>query len=621
MPSAPTRQRTLLLAAVCFAVVGLAWLLLDWDLASTTIDGVEPQAEVPTRQLRALDQGPSPGAPPILRGDAPESRRFEPGRVRIHVSDRFTSGLSDVEVEIVARGEAERAKATVFARARTDRHGVVEFAAQPRDGSRVARVRGARPHARGVRAANNQVGTLRDMVWDSRPDSVAYVLVDEPTETLWLAQGLPLWIEVHAAEAPEGLFARTAGADPAAAVRVRHARPSFHDLSAHGQGPLALHERESLTVALEPGAPYVFDLGLIVDGRESPPLTVSGRLIPSAEVVMAVVPAHLPAQVHILLSPDAMGGLEAPKVDVGWALGRGGSLHKTKARLDARGRMVLSGVPHRVGEVLRVFGRVGERYFEALGRLAADPTEIIELRARWKTGGAAVSIQFELEVAVHRPWAPMSSSGRWPRVAGPSPRRLGRVAAAKDGIPFDVTLKLPWDVSLAEGAVVRLGPIEKRTDENGVARFRELPPGRYSGYVFGFGATQRISVDVPSAGVGRLAVKPIAGGALALTVKDEKGRPLPYAEFHVTQASGVPWADQQTLPKTLVPAKQRLDPYVGADGVRMLRYVEPGPVILQVRYGTRSAILRVEVVDEETRDGQVVLPMQSIAAPPDKKAN
>jgi hypothetical protein len=99
----------------------------------------------------------------------------------------------------------------------------------------------------------------------------------------------------------------------------------------------------------------------------------------------------------------------------------------------------------------------------------------------------------------------------------------------------------------------------------------------------------------------RVEMREPEGGEIEAIVVDEGGRPMPFATVRLAQPSGVPWADVGE------DGVQRVDAYADARGRRTFSRVEPGAVRLDVRYGSRSAVVPVVVEDGRRAVAKVIL--------------
>ena len=156
----------------------------------------------------------------------------------------------------------------------------------------------------------------------------------------------------------------------------------------------------------------------------------------------------------------------------------------------------------------------------------------------------------------------------------------------------------------ARGAEVWVESSSRVTDELGIARFSALAAGTHRVVVLGSGIVgMKRSIDLNSGDTTFLTtfMEP-RGATLEVHVTDTKGLRLPFAEVVVTRAGIGSWID-------LHEGTQRIDNFTDEHGTRLLRHLPPGKTSIEVKYGSQTKSVDVNVVDSsETQSLIVKLP-------------
>ncbi|MDJ0973262.1 MAG: carboxypeptidase-like regulatory domain-containing protein [Planctomycetota bacterium] len=326
-----------------------------------------------------------------------------------------------------------------------------------------------------------------------------------------------------------------------------------------------------------------------------------------------VTPRARSLAVRFPLRPEAWivvqlpDGLRAPDVDALHGRIRISAQPHVPAgiELDGPGRLRIRGLPHLQGETVDVKIAFDESYVTGSASMGVDPAVpvVIETEAkRIDEDGVAFFaalyghptqrlIGFDLERAL-----PMRGPrSQWPGAVsedaeGGGSGRLELHVRRPDGTP-------------AAGALVHLRVRSQtlRADREGRVLFRAVETGDLFPRVTGAGVPLEPSgLSVASGETRRITIQGHEGGRVALTVVDEGGDPVPYAQIGVKQPSGVDWVD-------LRDGVQRVDPYTNHRGERTLNHVEPGSVRVMARFGSRSGSKRVEVQKGRTARVRIVL--------------
>ncbi|MHC5012255.1 MAG: carboxypeptidase-like regulatory domain-containing protein [Planctomycetota bacterium] len=182
-----------------------------------------------------------------------------------------------------------------------------------------------------------------------------------------------------------------------------------------------------------------------------------------------------------------------------------------------------------------------------------------------------------------------------PSAAGIAPEMLGELvveAQRAGGLPaIGVRVLLPV-------------PGVHRTDRDGRVSVEGVPPGAYRVVLAAPGLVPTAEEAVVVAGeTARIVLVEAPGGTLHVTVKDGRGRPLPFPVVSFQGTSGIPWIDLAEEADEGA-WHQRLDPYGDESGVRVFHRVESGPVHVRARWagrgGTAEAVVRERQVTEVT---------------------
>lgn len=307
---------------------------------------------------------------------------------------------------------------------------------------------------------------------------------------------------------------------------------------------------------------------------------------PAVRELVAEVPVWPEADVRVFL-PSSVES-DDQLVISGVSLG-GEQVEGVRAESLGGGVFALRGIPHRPGADLGVAAHVGAAVWSTsqlrlshvvgerlVGELAVQ-TSPVELGAAWL----------------------LQHSTNW--TTGPGSN--GRLVL--HSIPFirNLTMTEPVEVTVAEGpeeppppasvtvtvnpapghglrdAIVFLGDRMQRLDGRGAAHFDDIQPGTTRIRVDGAGPTVSVEVKDIAPGERRDVTVDIPPPlTLDVTVVDELGREVPFAELSVEQASGLPWLDVEG-------SRQRIDPYVDTRGRRTLRGLYPGKVVVTARAG------------------------------------
>ncbi len=155
----------------------------------------------------------------------------------------------------------------------------------------------------------------------------------------------------------------------------------------------------------------------------------------------------------------------------------------------------------------------------------------------------------------------------------------------------------------ASGVQVAVRSVGGRTDSEGRVTLERVPGGEHvlrvldEGWVFPL-----TPVAVAGDQVSEVVARELPGGELEVRVQDADGRPVPCAvlSFRRDDRRSVWDLDERDV--------RRLDPYVGADGRRVLAHVPPGVLHVRAKVGPRAGQARVEIVDGARRVVTIELP-------------
>lgn len=307
---------------------------------------------------------------------------------------------------------------------------------------------------------------------------------------------------------------------------------------------------------------------------------------PAARELVAEVPVWPEADVRVYL-PDRLAddaSLKVTTTSVG-----GEAVEGSRTEPLGGGVFALRGIPHVPGADLIVIAQAAE--------------------ATWRTHVVRLSdvVGERLAAELHCATSPIDFDGAWTTLKIVSEGRVqnahSRLVLHSIPLVRNLTMTEPVGVRVAEpqgeppapasvlvtvnaapghgprDAIVLLGDRLERLDGRGAVRFDDVQPGTTRIRVDGAGPTVSVEVkDIEPGERRKVTVDIPAPLTLDVTVVDELGREVPFAELSVEQAAGLPWLDLQG-------SRQRIDPYVDARGRRTLRGLHPGKVVVKAEAG------------------------------------
>lgn len=589
--------------AVVAGLVALA-ALLSWR---QELGGVE---QTGTRPTSSGSVGPAPDAPasdgsgtaPRLQGAprrAPPAPRTRRGPLQVTVVDpqgRPLAGVLVAQGSVMTLGTRERLFATReevtdgaghagFEEVAYDGTEGVEVAvawgehatALAETGGRVFVTQEADSALRVWRVAGRPTPDREDPApWGNATRRTSWARVAGPEVRLVVAPGVPLDVDlVHAA---------TGRSVPDARWR---ATPRFGSDDG-GWGPASVpRNAESVTVEVEPPADLV-----------GPPQELWGA-VPHLKTrrYWARTPLRPPVEV-VVQFPAEFGAVREgdwiPEV-----VCAGAPVAKPRLQGGADGELRVGGLPHHVGDVITLGGRLrGGLRTAGSAVMGPDPDLPLRVRLRFESPAGEPARGALGPVGVTLPLV----RGRAQQVeyAQAAPQRGAACGALR------LTVQMP-DGGPAARARVTVGGQVLLTDALGRADADRLPVGPLEVRVEGAGATTETRVEIRPDQRVEAVVRAGLGGTVEVEVVDSLDRPLPFASLYVVQPSGCPWAD-------LDGDVQRLDPYTDERGRRTLSAVEPGLNLVSARFGSRVARAEVEVSEGTTARLRLVLP--ALDAPP-----
>jgi hypothetical protein len=581
--------------AAALALLGVGALALGGDGVRDLFRWANRAPPVPD-QGTSLEAGAPESAGPRLEGARrPQgtvgATTVAEGPVNVTVSDR--QGRAVVGLRVFLRWFEQQAgdeRPIRGIEATTDARGHAVFAGPvPYDGTRevLATARGGGTSGgfsvMPARGSGLPEGTYFVQI-DGPESGSGHVLAQAEVRTadvaLEIGAGLPLDVTIE--DAADG---RTLAASWKAIPRLEW------ELETSDEATVPVDAERSVRIAVEAIAPR----GTVLESATSWNVHVH----PRTQALRAVVPARPEADVVAVFPPDVLPfrdvDLEAV-VDVGGRRAAGVSF-----RLGAEGRLAVRGLPHLSGETVTLGGALAHRFTiaaethmpddpgaQAVMHVTCTRTEQVDLLTlepvfRFRTSGVSLPVLGGFQRSVHL------------RSFGPT------------GI-LRVRVRLPSGAPAA-GALVRIQGTGQNAiaDAEGWATLSDVAPDWITLLVDGAGAAATRVAQVTAGETTEVEIRTSDGGSLEVEVVDARGRALPYAALAVTQPSGLAWMDVDG-------DVQRIDPYTDVRGKRTLRTVEPGPVKVKATYGSRTAEVEVEAVEDRTARVRIVLPVAG--APP-----
>jgi len=621
-----------------------AWFLLGGgdDAADGLASPTEPKDEQVDAVMRTADgqgaTGPASRGPVLVGHTAEPKPPVARTNVTVTVVGLGARPLVGVRVELVSIASMTDVVTPVKQWGEADAHGEVVFADVALDGLSAARVGGDADggHTLTVRP-DGQAGSILIVLGST---TTSWTPIRQARVTLTVDRGIPLRI------APRGRPG--VAASSLAVMGLTHRFPGAEKTGLRTDG-------EEPVLALGPGDSFLLQYRLRREEDGEGAMTSSshpGRVHPQATRLVAHEPMPVDARVVVLIEdlPVELRGVPIHWLwswqHVRWQLAR--------SEADADDRHHLRGIPHLGGEIVKVAGAIGSHAIRGEGILPWRADQPLVIRAtllRGESGGVNANALLKLRAA----YLELSKNDvlRSKRAADSAlvdsliivdasafvfnktfkpllPIKLaiyGEVvkrAASRKPAVFRIRCFQPngepavgATVSLFGGVVPTSAP---PAGADGVVRFENLTPGQHAVQVWGAGVPRNVPFDVPPSQTGTFDVRGTVGGTIDVEVLDADGRPLPFARLAMEHPSGQLWVDLDGSTPKGAEVVQRIDPYVGADGRRRLHGVEPGLVTVRATFGTRSAFVRVQVLDGRTHSARLVLPVLTLKSGPKAKA-